>query len=224
MNEQMYNRLRAVGEHAAAQCFKELHGQIQYLEGPQLSSMIITLPETGAQVTVSLYRSPSDRDWKDCYDCAFETVGLVTAKAPSSDWKHRILNARHSPIRELLYKFRFDGIPYDVAMHLRTHSAGVNPYIRSQRNDRQSNYNRHKAPQDAPVSMRWTLNAEALMNVCNKRECELASIDTSTVVRAMALLAEQATPEFKGLLVPMCEYHGGICREMKPCGKYPYVE
>lgn len=25
-------------------------------------------------------------------------------------------------------------------------------------------------------------------------------------------------PEFEGLLVPMCEYHGGVCHEMHPCG------
>lgn len=29
-----------------------------------------------------------------------------------------------------------------------------------------------------------------------------------------------ATPELKGLLVPMCEYHGGVCHEIQPCGKY----
>ena len=24
-------------------------------------------------------------------------------------------------------------------------------------------------------------------------------------------------PEFEGLLVPMCQYHGGFCHEMYPC-------
>ena len=29
--------------------------------------------------------------------------------------------------------------------------------------------------------------------------------------------AEKATPELKGLLVPMCQYHGGVCHEIAPC-------
>ena len=28
-----------------------------------------------------------------------------------------------------------------------------------------------------------------------------------------------ASNMFKGLLVPMCEYHGGVCHEMYPCGR-----
>lgn len=39
-------------------------------------------------------------------------------------------------------------------------------------------------------------------------------------VHAMRLLAENATPELKGLLVPMCVYHGGVCHEMNGgCGR-----
>ena len=33
-------------------------------------------------------------------------------------------------------------------------------------------------------------------------------------------LAEEATPELHGLLVPLCEYCGGVCHEMEPCGRY----
>ena len=31
---------------------------------------------------------------------------------------------------------------------------------------------------------------------------------------------EEATPELHGLLVPLCEYCGGVCHEMEPCGRY----
>ena len=34
-----------------------------------------------------------------------------------------------------------------------------------------------------------------------------------------AAVAEEATPELRGLLVPMCEYNGGVCHEMFPCGR-----
>lgn len=47
-----------------------------------------------------------------------------------------------------------------------------------------------------------------------------ASQETRQVVQSMCNLAERATPELKGLLVPMCDYHGGVCHEMEPCGRY----
>ena len=31
--------------------------------------------------------------------------------------------------------------------------------------------------------------------------------------------SEEATPELHGLLVPLCEYCGGVCHEMEPCGR-----
>lgn len=30
---------------------------------------------------------------------------------------------------------------------------------------------------------------------------------------------KKVMPELKGLLVPMCEYHGGVCDEIKGCGR-----
>jgi thymidylate synthase ThyX len=67
--------------------------------------------------------------------------------------------------------------------------------------------------------MRVTLNAEALLNLANKRLCMKASPETREVVERMCKLAERVMPELKGLLVPMCDYHGGVCYEMQPCGR-----
>lgn len=30
---------------------------------------------------------------------------------------------------------------------------------------------------------------------------------------------KQKHQEFEDVLVPMCEYHGGVCHEMFPCGR-----
>ena len=38
----------------------------------------------------------------------------------------------------------------------------------------------------------------------------------------MRKLAEEANPELKGLLVPLCIYRNGKCTEMFPCGKYEW--
>lgn len=168
---------------------------------------------------VRLLRSPTEEDWLAVKERALVTVGKHAVTPPDSEWKHRILKARHSPIRYLTYTFYFEGIPSWVSVHLVRHHIGVQPYVKSQRNDRQSEYDRNKAPQDSPVNMIWDVNAEALMTIANKRLCNQASAETRAVVRQMCLLALDATPEFEGLLVPMCErIHG--CEEMFPCGRW----
>ena len=105
-----------------------------------------------------------------------------------------------------------------MSVHLCRH-VHAQPYVRSQRNDRQQEYDRNSAPQDAPVDMILDVNAEELMVMANKRLCNKASEETRDAVTAMCRLAEDATPELRGLLVPMCEYHGGVCHEMFPCGR-----
>ena len=91
--------------------------------------------------------------------------------------------------------------------------------MQSQRNDRQSQYDRTKAPQDAPVTMRVGLNAEALMTLANKRLCMKASEETRWVVQQMCWQAEEKVPALRGLCVAACEYHGGVCHEMQSCGR-----
>ena len=167
---------------------------------------------------IVLTEFPTERDWVECKRRALITVGLKAKTPPDSEWKHSILEARHSPIRYLKFSFDLIGIPYWVRVHLCRH-VHAQPYVRSQRNDRQDEYDRNKAPQDAPVDMILDVNAEELMVIANKRLCNQASQETHAGVRRMCDLVEERCPEFKGLLVPMCEYCGGVCHEMKPCGR-----
>lgn len=166
---------------------------------------------------VKLLRYPTDADWYEVKRRALVTVGKTEFTPPTSEWKHKILMARHSPIRYLQFSFYIE-CPYWLSVHLCRH-VHAQPYVRSQRNDRQNDYNRNTAPQDAPVSMIWDMNAESLMEISNKRLCNLAAAETRAVVRKMCDRVLDVCPEFDGLLVPMCEYHGGVCREIKPCGK-----
>lgn len=50
-------------------------------------------------------------------------------------------------------------------------------------------------------------------------EWKHAILEARQIVQAMCNLAEGATPELHGLLVPLCEYCGGVCHEMEPCGR-----
>ena len=73
--------------------------------------------------------------------------------------------------------------------------------------------------------MIWDVNAEELQEIANKRLCKMAAKETREVVEEMCRLAEGATPELTGLLVPMCERCGGVCYEMNGgCGKNKNVE
>lgn len=166
---------------------------------------------------VTCIEHPTDQDWIACKERALVTVGLKVKNAPTEEWKKAILKARHSPIRRLRFSFLLEDIPYFVSVHLCRHIHSQ-PYVRSQRNDRQSAYDRNKAPQDSPVTMIWDMNAEELMVVANKRLCRQASKETRDVVQAMCDKVIKTNPEFEPFLVPMCKYVGE-CKEMYPCGR-----
>lgn len=178
-------------------------------------------------MNVKLLKYPTEEDWLEVKRRALVTVGLDVKNPPDTEWKKNILAARHSPIRYLRFSFYLGDIPYWVAMHLRTHvhdcpnGDEFDPYIKSQRDDRQSKYERGKAPQDQPVNMIIDVSGEQLINLANKRLCAQASKETQAVVWQMCQQAVCACPEFESELVPVCERNGGICYEMFPCGRYP---
>ena len=163
---------------------------------------------------VELLEMPTERDWIEVKRRALVTVGKKPVTAPTEEWKHDILRARHSPIRRLFFSFYIE-CPYWVSVHLCRH-IHAQPYVKSQRNDRQSDYDRNSAPQDTIVSMIWDMSAEELMTIANKRLCKQASEETRMVIQEICDKVIELYPEFDGLLVPMCKY--GRCNEMFPCG------
>lgn len=167
------------------------------------------------KVEIAAY--PTAWDWVEVKRRALLTVGKRPLTPPSEEWKREILAARHSPIRRLPFSFEME-VPYWVSVHLARH-VHAQPYIRSQRNDRQDQYDRGAARQDAPVTMIWDMNAEELMVIANKRLCSMAAAETRAVVQKMCELAVEKCPEFESFLVPACEYNGK-CHEMHGgCGR-----
>ncbi len=166
---------------------------------------------------VDLLRYPTEEDWMECKRRALVTVGLRPVTPPDFQWRHKILRARHSPIRYLMFSFYME-IPYWTSVHYCRH-VHAQPYVKSQRNDRQQEYDRNAARQDAPVQMILDLNAESLMTVLSKRLCGKADPATREVALAMRALVYKRCPEFRNLLVPDCEITGS-CREMYPCGRW----
>ena len=166
---------------------------------------------------VKILKHPTDEDWLLCKKCTLVTVGKDSNKLPTAEWKHKILAAEHSPIRTLQFVFRITNIPYWVSVHLCRH-VHATPFVKTQRNDRQSNYDRGEAPQNQPVDMAWAMNAQELMIIARKRLCTQASPETRQIVAEICRQVEEANPEFKGLLVPNCVYRGYTCTEFYPCG------
>ena len=166
---------------------------------------------------VTCIEYPTEQDWIACKARALVTVGLKVKNPPDDKWKHDILKARHSPIRRLRFSFYLEDVPYYIAGHIVRH-VHAQPYVKSQRNDRQSEYDREKASQDAPVNCIWDMNAEELMVIANKRWCGQAAEKTRQVVRMMCNEVLKTNPEFKPFLVPMCQYLGE-CKEMYPCNR-----
>lgn len=167
---------------------------------------------------VTMIEYPTEQDWLAVKERALVTVGLKAKNSPDAVWKDEILEARHSPIRRLRFSFLIEDLPYWVSVHLCRH-IHAQPYVRSQRNDRQSDYDRNAARQDAPVTMIWDMTGEELLIVANKRLCNQAIKETRDVVQEICNQVISFCPEFTNHLVPMCDYHGGICHEMKPCGR-----
>ena len=101
---------------------------------------------------------PIEEDWLLCKDCTLVTVGKESMKPPTEEWKRKLLRANHSPIRTLNFCFKLINIPSWVSVHLVRHIHAI-PFVKTQRNDRQTDFDRGKAPQDTPVTMNWYITS-----------------------------------------------------------------
>lgn len=171
-------------------------------------------------VEVSMTTFPRDEDWIEVKRRALITVGKDIKNAPDLDWKKAMIECRHSPLRWIRFSFTFRNLPYYISVHFVRHHVGIEKYVRSQRNDRQSEYNREKAPQDAPVNMIMDFNGESLLEFFNKRLCHCAAKETRDVVDLMVMLVREKCPEYADFIEPMCYRQGGVCHEFKSCGLY----
>lgn len=167
---------------------------------------------------IEILRHPKEADWERCKLLALNTIGKknLKSKEVSDEWKYKMLKAEHSPIRTLMFTIRLT-IPYFVSTHLVRHKIGVEHYVQSQRNDRQSEYDRELAPQNAMVTHIIDVNAEQVMFMMRRRLCGQADATTRFVMTHVCLEIIKTNPEFKQFLKPMCEYRHE-CPEFISCG------
>ena len=166
---------------------------------------------------VELLKYPSEQDLLWVKQCTLNTVGKDTTKAPTEEWIKKLIEAEHSPMRELWFGIKMT-IPYWVSVHFVRHHIGINHYVQTQRSDR-TGVLRDDKPQGELVSHIMSVNAQTLVHMAHKRLCKQASVETRDVMRMIVQEVVKVAPYMKDVLVPLCAYRNGKCTEMFPCWK-----
>jgi len=156
-----------------------------------------------------------------------ETQGFEPRGLTVETWK-RWLHSEHSMIRNYQISIRLEDIPYYVSVHLVRHKIGVEHFVRSQRPTSMNpvGYDRRKAPQDALVNHRMVLNPQALINISQVRMCVQADRTTRfTWNQIQSAIRTHENPFISAIaevMMPRCDYRGGVCFELKCCGRYTH--
>lgn len=167
---------------------------------------------------VQVLKHPTEEDWVEVKRRALVTIGKQPLTSPDLEWKQKMLNCRHSPIRYLQFSFYITDVPYWLSTELSRHHIGVEKYIRSQRTDRNTDPTpREDKPQGAPVNMIMDFNGESVLTVMNKRLCGAATKEMQNLMIMIRKEIIKTNPEYEKFLVPMCVYNGNQCHEFITC-------
>lgn len=159
-------------------------------------------------------------DWERVVDAArFTQRKEPLDKEPSDEFKKQMMFSEHSPLRLLEFDIKMYGIPYWVSNHFVRH-IHAQPFVSTSRPDiTGSKLTRHEMPQDEPVNLQLSLNAQEIINISKVRLCSKASSDTRYVWREVVNKLQEIEPILAHACVPQCVYRG-ICPEKNSCGYY----
>lgn len=156
-------------------------------------------------------------DWQEVVDDCRITVGKESlGREPSKEFKQSILISEHSPIRDIIFKWRWRDMPHWVTVHWVRHK--WEKFVRTQRTDR-TGIDRNKLPQDEPQTFVGEANTQHLIDTMRKRLCFMASKETREYAEDLKLAIHDIQPEIADVLVPNCIYRCG-CPEQNNCGWY----
>lgn len=160
-------------------------------------------------------------EWSEVKDSALVTIHKKSAGGSiKSSWKKDILLARHSPIRDLLFSIRIENVPRFVADQLVRHSQGVNWKMGTWRTDR-GQRKRSEQSMDDLTDLKVNLNAEAILNISNKRLCVgCVTKETHEVWGKIIHGLGITEPELAKYCVPNCIHQGGCPEAFSNCGYF----
>lgn len=156
-------------------------------------------------------------DWQEIVDDCRATVGKESlGREPSKQFKQSILIAEHSPIRDIIFKWRWRDMAHWVTVHWVRHK--WEKFVRTQRTDR-TGIDRNKLAQDEPQTFVGEANTQHLIDTMRKRLCYTASKETREYAEDLKFAIHEIQPEIADVLVPNCIYRCG-CPEKDGCGWY----
>ena len=154
--------------------------------------------------------------WADVKGSCRTTIGKEgSGIEASSNWKRRLLLSEHSPIRKLIFNWKWSEIPYWVSVHFVRHKFGIEHWISTQRTDRTGS-DRNSKPQDSEVMHEAEANAQALITISRKRFCMGASAETRKAWGLVIAKVAETEPELASCCVRECVYRG-FCPEFITC-------
>ena len=164
--------------------------------------------------TCEIITYPTPDDWLTIRNDFLSSQRKTSNTPPSDSLKLKYLVSGHSPIYGLEYRWEWKNLPYWIAMHFKTHHVGIHQITSSQRNDIQREYDRRKAPQDAPVNHRCIANASAIIATSQKRLCLTASSETRVAWEMFLTELKKVDPLIVKLCVKPCVARNGLCPEV----------
>jgi hypothetical protein len=169
---------------------------------------------------INIIDYPTDDDWTRVRNNALFTQRKDSVHPPTSELRTKFLVSEHSPIYTLHWTIEILDIPsWTSNQFVRSHEGFV-PFVSTQRNDKQNEYDRRKAPQDAPVNLRFEANAEGILLMSRKRLCFTASNETRIIWENVIEELKKVSPELAELCVKPCIYRRGICAEVFSTCRY----
>ena len=160
---------------------------------------------------------PSNETWRRVKNhCRTTDNKNFTEKDATDTFKRKLLFSEHSPIRLLEFDWSWEGIKYWVHVEWARHK--FEKFVSTQRNDRQKNYDRNKAPQDAPVKFDGFANMQNLIDAWRKRLCFQATDEARQLAEDFKIKLHETHPVEANVLVPHCVYRGCCSECFNGCG------
>lgn len=161
--------------------------------------------------------------WREIANSANTTINKEEGeREPSSRWKLRILRSEHSPIRQLIIKWKWYDLKRWVSDHFVRHKFGIEHWVKTDRSDR-TGINRDELSQSSYTIHESEANAQAIINISRKRLCNCASQETREAWRIFLETLKDIEPELYRSCVRECVYRNGFCPEFNTC-KYNKTE
>lgn len=169
---------------------------------------------------MNIKATPVPGGWQRAVNAARLTQGKAPIDHdPSDKWKKQALVSEHSVIRLVEYDIVIEDVPSFVVVHLVRHFMGVVPFVSSSRPDITGQpVTRHEQRKDDPVTVQFSANAQALINMSDRRLCNKAEAETRKVWFGVKKAIALADPIMAEAMQPRCVLRNGFCGEQKPCG------